>query len=257
VAKATGFPRIDHGALGRSWDNELMEIEVAVWSPGWREHLCSEDRRLGEFEAAVRQRFAAPLAVRSLVRGASSRSAVLDRWWSRHPRLTGGDYPAAVMLTLVEFDRIRSTGRRPANLGTRTRTTGDATWPGCGEFAGGRLDVDHWVDIEDGSALSLNLDGTSGEFTSFERHDCIACGMGCRQGSTDEDRSSLGADPCIGELPGVLGACCGHGMKARNPIFWLWGAMYMAPYVALENEQLLRGRRARTHMAHPEATSIR
>jgi hypothetical protein len=50
--------------------------------------------------------------------------------------------------------------------------------------------------------------------------ECKSCGMPYRAG--------VEPDPCLGELPGVLEACCGHGRLEKG-------------YVLFEDGTLLRG----------------
>lgn len=46
----------------------------------------------------------------------------------------------------------------------------------------------------------------------------------------NKTRKADGVDPCLGKLPGVQFACCGHGQKAGN----------LSGYIAFENGTLIR-----------------
>lgn len=56
----------------------------------------------------------------------------------------------------------------------------------------------------------------------FEVRPCKKCGL-IFEGSNTGD-----ADPCLGELPGVNNACCGHGVRSKS-------------YVRFENGTVLKG----------------
>ena len=56
---------------------------------------------------------------------------------------------------------------------------------------------------------------------------CVQCGVVAEP---------LGPDPCFGLLPGVVAACCGHGVQA--------------PSILLQNRTLLKGKRATRYVRH-------
>lgn len=47
-----------------------------------------------------------------------------------------------------------------------------------------------------------------GDWVAWQRHDPKAVCPKCKK-----KRTKAGHDPCLGELPGVANACCGHGMQ--------------------------------------------
>lgn len=71
---------------------------------------------------------------------------------------------------------------------------------------------DHWDGISTGSRAEKRLKPTC-------KRACAACGL---------KRGANGVDPCLGILPGVLSACCGHGTHNG--------------YIAFENGMIIRGR---------------
>ncbi|MGD9157674.1 MAG: hypothetical protein PVG39_04655 [Desulfobacteraceae bacterium] len=52
----------------------------------------------------------------------------------------------------------------------------------------------------------------------YDLRPCPKCGM---------KRTKEGHDPCLGTLPGVIGACCGHGIEEG--------------YIAFENRMVIHG----------------
>ena len=54
---------------------------------------------------------------------------------------------------------------------------------------------------------------------SQPNRNCFVCG---------EDNTAKGYDPCLGDLPGVLNACCGHGIDEG--------------YIQFENGLIIRGK---------------
>lgn len=73
------------------------------------------------------------------------------------------------------------------------------------------IDLRTWVYVDTGENVSDNLN-----------RDCKYCG----QSTTPE-----GHDGCLGILPGVKNACCGHGQLE-------------SAYVQFEDNRVLRGRKA-------------
>jgi hypothetical protein len=53
-----------------------------------------------------------------------------------------------------------------------------------------------------------------GEMKSWDRRDPKAVCPLCRK-----KRTKAGHDPCIADLPGVMNACCGHGVRAGYIMF--------------------------------------
>lgn len=59
----------------------------------------------------------------------------------------------------------------------------------------------------------------TGELVKKTEIECLECGESC---------GFDGPDPCLGQLPGVRGACCGHGRREHS-------------YITFENGVTVRG----------------
>lgn len=76
---------------------------------------------------------------------------------------------------------------------------------------------DHWGWMIGFSRHGLQISTPIGTFEIARRTKwygemtCRVCGQG---------HSGAHPDPCLGELPGVVGACCGHGDRAEAYIGW-------------------------------------
>ena len=68
--------------------------------------------------------------------------------------------------------------------------------------------------------------------TGYGKRPCVKCGR-VFHGSNHGD-----ADPCLGELPGVDNACCGHGNKDDSYIRFTNGVIVEGFTVAKESEKL-------------------
>jgi hypothetical protein len=88
----------------------------------------------------------------------------------------------------------------------------------CGPDAGIYV-FGHELDVKNNPGGSITLSYSDGEKADMrDIRPCPNCGM---------KRTKEGHDPCIGELPGVKNACCGHGTELG--------------YVAFENGVTIRG----------------
>ena len=70
-------------------------------------------------------------------------------------------------------------------------------------------------------------------------HTCERCGL-----TSDGSDEWGGPDPCIGYLPGVTSACCGHGrtaLPAWYPYLWLEGGGKLSGPFAIERMRELGG----------------
>lgn len=68
----------------------------------------------------------------------------------------------------------------------------------------------------------------------MERRDCQSCGMSFVPGEEP--------DPCLGELPGVLEACCGHGRLEKGYVMFTDGTL-LRGFRRIEYHDLTRRRR--------------
>jgi len=128
-----------------------------------------------------------------------------------------------------KIDVPASTDCNGGSAGTRLRVIwpaalakGDNMKLGAYGYAGGGRkirfdeDIDEWVYAYD---LSLVFDETS------PPGKCPRCGR---------MPTAEGHDACIANLPGIINACCGHGVK--DPRYF--------PYVMFEDKTVLRGKEA-------------